>query len=112
MNKDSKIYIAGHTGLIGAEILKKLRQDGFSNIICKTHKELDLLNQEAVKHFFEKEKPEYVFFCAAKVGGMIAQLKQRADFLYDNLIMQSNVIHYSYINGVKKLIYGEYLYLS
>ncbi|EIZ1633362.1 GDP-L-fucose synthase [Campylobacter coli] len=105
MNKQSKIYIAGHTGLIGSEIFKKLQQNGFCNIICKTHQELDLMDQEAVKYFFEKEKPEYVFFCAAKVGGMLAQLNQRAEFLYNNLIMQSNVIHYSYLNGVKKLVY-------
>ncbi|EPS5807043.1 GDP-L-fucose synthase family protein [Campylobacter coli] len=105
MNKQSKIYVAGHTGLIGSTILKKLQQDGFCNIICKTHQELDLMNQEAVKYFFEKEKPDCVFFCAAKVGGMLAQLNQRAEFLYNNLVMQSNVIHYSYLNGVKKLIY-------
>ncbi|HEF9978975.1 TPA: GDP-L-fucose synthase [Campylobacter coli] len=105
MNKQSKIYVAGHSGLIGSAILKKLQQDGFCNIVCKTHQELDLMDQEAVKCFFEKEKPEYVFFCAAKVGGMLAQLSQRAEFLYNNLVMQSNVIHYSYLNGVKKLIY-------
>lgn len=105
MNKQSKIYIAGHTGLIGSAILKKLQQIGFCNIICKTHQELDLMDQEAVKCFFEKEKPEYVFFCAAKVGGMLAQLNQRAEFLYNNLTMQNNVIHYSYLNGAKKLVY-------
>ncbi len=105
MNKQSKIYVAGHSGLIGSAILKKLQQDGFCNIVCKTHQELDLMDQEAVKCFFEKEKPEYVFFCAAKVGGMLAQLSQRAEFLYNNITMQNNVIHYSYLNGVKKLIY-------
>ncbi|MFH5312440.1 NAD-dependent epimerase/dehydratase family protein [Campylobacter coli] len=105
MNKQSKIYVAGHSGLIGSAILKKLQQDGFCNIVYKTHQELDLMDQEAVKCFFEKEKPEYVFFCAAKVGGMLAQLSQRAEFLYNNITMQNNVIHYSYLNGVKKLIY-------
>ncbi|EAI0653393.1 GDP-L-fucose synthase [Campylobacter coli] len=105
MDKQAKIYVAGHTGLIGSIILEKLQRAGFCNIVYKTHQELDLMNQEAVKYFFKKEKPEYVFFCAAKVGGMLAQLNQRAEFLYDNLIMQSNVIHYSYLNGTKKLIY-------
>ncbi|MGJ0112858.1 GDP-L-fucose synthase family protein [Campylobacter molothri] len=105
MDKNSKIYIAGHTGLIGSAIFKKLQNEGYENIICKTHSELDLLNQQAVREFFEKEKPEYVFFCAAKVGGMLAQLKQRAEFLYDNLTMQNNVIYNSYLQGVKKLLY-------
>lgn len=103
--KNSKIYIAGHTGLIGSAILKKLHDQGYQNIVYRTHKELDLLDQYAVKRFFELEKPEYVFFCAAKVGGMISQLKQRANFLYENLMMQNNVIHFSYLNGVKKLLY-------
>lgn len=80
MDKNSKIYIASHTGLIGSAILKKLHDQGYQNIVYKTHKELDLLDQYAVKRFFELEKPEYVFFCAAKVGGMISQLKQRACF--------------------------------
>ncbi|KJD22557.1 GDP-L-fucose synthase family protein [Campylobacter jejuni] len=105
MLKNSKIYIAGHTGLIGSAILKKLYDQGYQNIVYRTHKELDLLDQYAVKRFFELEKPEYVFFCAAKVGGMISQLKQRASFLYENLMMQNNVIHFSYLNGVKKLLY-------
>ncbi|MBZ7932078.1 GDP-L-fucose synthase [Campylobacter sp. RM12910] len=105
MLKNSKIYIAGHRGLIGSAIFEKLQKQGYKNIICKTHAELDLLNQQAVKEFFEKERPEYVFFCAAKVGGMLMQLKQRAEFLYDNLTMQNNVIYNSYLQGVKKLLY-------
>ncbi|MCR6572643.1 GDP-L-fucose synthase family protein [Campylobacter insulaenigrae] len=105
MRKTSKIYIAGHTGLIGSTLLEKLKEQGYSNILVKNHKELDLLNQQAVQDFFKEEKPEYVFFCAAKVGGMLSQLSSRANFLYENIIMQSNVIHCSYINDVKKLLY-------
>lgn len=105
MKKDSKIYIAGHRGLVGSAILKKLKEQGYNNLIYKTHQELDLTNQKAVKEFFEKEKPEVVIFAAAKVGGMLAQLKQRGNFLYENLTMQSNVIHSAYENGCKRLIF-------
>lgn len=105
MNKDSKIYIAGHTGLVGSSILKKLQNDGYENLIFRTHSELDLTNQQAVTDFFKKEKPEYVFFCAAKMGGMMEQLERRADFLYLNLIMQTFVLHEAYKNDCKKLLY-------
>lgn len=105
MTKDSKIYIAGHTGLIGSAVLQKLQNMGFNNLVVRTHKELDLLNQALVSDFFEQEKPEYVFFCAAKVGGMVAQLQNRASFLYENLTMQNNVIHYAAKNNTKKLLY-------
>lgn len=105
MKRDSKIYIAGHTGLIGSAVLKKLQNMGFNNLITKTHDELELLDQSLVRDFFEREKPEYVFFCAAKVGGMLAQLHERANFLYENLTMQNNVIHYAAKNNVQKLLY-------
>ncbi|MBZ8003490.1 GDP-L-fucose synthase family protein [Campylobacter canadensis] len=105
MNKDSKIYIAGHKGLVGSSILKKLRNDGYKNLIFKTRFELDLTNQQAVSEFFVKEKPEYIFFCAAKMGGMLEQLKRRADFLYLNLAMQTFVLHEAYKNDCKKLLY-------
>ncbi|ECQ5852664.1 GDP-L-fucose synthase [Campylobacter coli] len=105
MNKDSKIYIAGHMGLVGSSILKKLQNDGYENLIFKTHSELDLTNQQAVSEFFFKEKPEYIFFCAAKMGGMMEQLEKRADFLYLNLIMQTFVLHEAYKNNCKKLLY-------
>lgn len=105
MDKASKIYIAGHTGLVGSSILKKLQNDGYENLIFKTHSELDLTNQQAVSEFFVKEKPEYVFFCAAKMGGMMEQLERRADFLYLNLIMQTLALHEAYKNNCKKLLY-------
>ena len=105
IQKDSKIYIAGHRGLVGSAVLKKLKEEGYKNLITKTHQELDLINQKAVQEFFKKEKPEVVIFCAAKVGGMLAQLKQRGNFLYENLMMQSNVIHSAYENGCKRLLF-------
>lgn len=105
MQKNSKIYVAGHTGLVGSAIVKRLRNNGFKNLILKTHTDFDLINQKAVQNFFKKEKPEYIFFCAAKVGGMLAQLEQKADFLYQNLQMQNNVLHFAYKYGVKKLIF-------
>jgi len=105
MNKDSKIYIAGHRGLVGSAIVNNLKTKGYTNIIGKTHKELDLLNQEAVKIFFETEKPEYVFLAAAKVGGIVANNTYRADFIYENLQIQNNIIHQSYKNNVKKLMF-------
>lgn len=105
MRKDSKIYIAGHRGLVGSAIVKSLREKGYTNLIHKTHKELDLMSQLAVEAFFETEKPEYVILAAAKVGGIVANNTYRADFIYENLQIQNNVIHQSYLNGVKKLLF-------
>lgn len=105
MNKNDKIYIAGHRGLVGSAILKNLQNKGFTNIITKTHKELDLSNQQATADFFTTEKPEYVFLAAAKVGGIVANNTYRADFIYHNLMIQNNVIHQSYVSGVKKLLF-------
>lgn len=105
MNKKSKIYIAGHQGMFGSAILRKLKMEGYENFILKSSKELDLRNQEAVKFFFEKEKPQYVFLAAAKVGGIIANNNYRAEFLYDNLMIQNNVIHHAYLSGVNKLLF-------
>lgn len=105
MNKKSKIYLAGHKGLVGSSILRKLNKCGYGNIITRTSKELDLCNQNAVKEFFEKEKPEYVFLAAAKVGGVKALDTYRADSIYANLAIQTNVIHSAYNHGVKKLMF-------
>lgn len=105
MQKDSKIYVAGHRGLVGSAIVENLRSKGYTNIIGKTRAELDLLDQKAVAEFFEAEEPEYVFLAAAKVGGIIANNTFRAEFIYENLQIQNNVIHQSYINGVKKLLF-------
>lgn len=105
MNKDAKIYIAGHRGLVGSAILKKLQEKGYTNFITKTHQEVDLTNQQATADFFEKEQPEYVFLAAAKVGGIVANNTYRADFIYENLMIQNNVIHQSYVHGVKKLLF-------
>ena len=105
MNKNSKIYVAGHSGLVGSSIVRRLQRDGFNNLILKTHAELDLLDQKAVNDFFEREKPEYVFLAAAKVGGIFANNTYRADFVYQNLMIEANVIHASYLNKVKKLLF-------
>lgn len=105
MNKDSKIYLAGHRGLVGSAILENLKLKGYTNIITRTHKELNLSNQAETNAFFESEKPEYVFLAAAKVGGIIANNVYRADFIYENLMIQNNVIHQSYLNDVKKLLF-------
>ena len=105
MNKDSKIYLAGHRGLVGSAILENLQSKGYSNIVTRTHKQLDLSNQIDVQEFFNLEKPEYVILAAAKVGGIVANNVYRADFIYENLMIQNNVIHQSYINGVKKLLF-------
>jgi GDP-L-fucose synthase len=104
MNKNSKIYIAGHRGLVGGAILRNLQSAGFSNLLTKPHKELDLLDQQAVNNFFEQEKPEYIFLAAAKVGGIGANSTYPADFIYQNTMIGFNVIHAAYKNGVKKLI--------
>ncbi len=105
MNKNSKIYIAGHRGLVGSALLRNLQAAGYTNIITRSHAELELLNQQAVNDFFAQEKPEYVFLAAAKVGGIMANNIYRADFIYENLQIQNNIIHASYINQVKKLLF-------
>lgn len=105
MNKSSKIFVAGHRGLVGSAIVKNLKEKGYTNIVTKIHKELDLTNQEATATFFSKEKPDYVFLAAAKVGGIVANNTYRADFIYHNLMIQNNVIHQSYVSGVKKLLF-------
>lgn len=105
MNKNSKIYVAGHRGLVGSAIVSNLKEKGYSNIITRSHAELDLTDQQAVADFFSHEKPEYIFLAAAKVGGIMANNTYRADFIYENLMIQNNVIHQSYVNGVKKLLF-------
>ncbi|AYD47980.1 GDP-L-fucose synthase [Arachidicoccus soli] len=105
MEKNSKIYIAGHRGMVGSAIKKHLETAGFQNIITRTSRELDLRQQEPVKAFFEQEKPEYVFLAAAKVGGIVANNTYRAEFLYDNLMIQNNIVHAAYIAGVTKLMF-------
>ena len=104
MQKTDKIYLAGHNGLVGSAILRKLTEEGFSNIITRNSSELDLGNQAQTEAFFEKEKPDYVFLCAAKVGGIVANSTYPAEFIYQNLMIASNVINSSYKNGVKKLL--------
>jgi len=105
LEKNAKIYVAGHRGMVGSAIHRKLTAEGFENIIVKTSQELDLRDQSAVGQFFALEKPEYVFLAAAKVGGIVANNSYRADFLYENLAIQNNVIHNAYIKGVKKLMF-------
>lgn len=105
MDKLSKIYVAGHKGMVGSAIVRKLQAEGYHNLVLKTSSELDLRNQAAVEKFFAAEKPEYVFLAAAKVGGIMANNTYRADFLYENLMIESNVIHQSYVHGVKKLLF-------
>jgi len=103
MEKSSKIYVAGHRGMVGSAIVRCLQSQGYTNIITRTHKELDLLCQKDVEDFFEKEKPEYVFVAAAKVGGIGANSAALADFMYENMMLEMNVIHSAFVNGVKKL---------
>lgn len=105
MHYSDKIYVAGHRGMVGSALIRKLEALGFENIVARNSRELDLRNQEAVADFFETEQPEYVFLAAAKVGGIVANNTWRADFLYDNLMIESNVIHQAYKNGVKKLLF-------
>ena len=105
MEKDAKIYIAGHRGMVGSAIVRRLKKEGFQNLLLATSSELDLRDQQAVSDFFEKGKPDYVFLAAAKVGGIQANNTYRAEFLYDNLMIQTNVIHHSWMNGVKKLLF-------
>ena len=105
MEKESKIYVAGHRGMVGSAIVRKLTSLGYTNLLTRTSAELDLRNQQQVADFFDVEKPEYVFLAAAKVGGIVANSTYRADFLYENLAIQNNIIHGSYLNKVKKLMF-------
>jgi len=105
MNKHDKIYIAGHRGMVGSAIVRKLQKEGFDNLVVRSSSELDLKNQQDTNAFFEKEKPEYVILAAAKVGGILANNIYRADFLYENIMIQSNAIHAAYQSGVKKLLF-------
>ncbi|AMR34061.1 GDP-fucose synthetase [Mucilaginibacter sp. PAMC 26640] len=105
MEKTDKVYVAGHRGMVGSAILQQLKKEGFTNLVTRTSAELDLRNQQQVADFFESEKPEYVFLAAAKVGGIMANNTYRADFLYENLQIQNNVIHSSYLYEVKKLMF-------
>jgi GDP-L-fucose synthase len=105
MEKSAKIYVAGHRGMVGSAIVRRLQSEGYSSVIVRTSRELDLRNQADVTRFFAEEKPDYVFLAAAKVGGIMANNIYRADFLYENLQIQNNVLHNSYLNGVKKLLF-------
>lgn len=105
MEQNSKIYIAGHNGMVGSAIRRRLEKEGYTTIVVRTSKELDLRNQQQVTDFFAAEKPAFVFLAAAKVGGIVANNTYRGEFLYDNLMIQSNVIHQAYLNGVKKLMF-------
>ncbi len=105
MNKEAKVYVAGHRGMVGSAILRKLQSEGFTNLVLRTSAELDLRDQQATLSFMETERPDYVLLAAAKVGGILANNIYRADFLYDNLMIQNNVIHSAYRTGVKKLLF-------
>jgi GDP-L-fucose synthase len=105
MEKNSKIYVAGHRGMVGSAIVRKLNEEGYRQIITRNSSELNLTDQSAVSRFFEQEKPEYVFLAAARVGGILANNTYRAQFIYENLMIQNNVIHQSYLQGVKKLLF-------
>ena len=105
MNKESKIYVAGHCGMVGSAIVRRLQKDGYHNLLLRSHSQLDLCRQEAVEDFFAKERPEYVFLAAAKVGGIVANQKAPADFMYQNMMLEMNVIHAAWQNGCKKLLF-------
>ena len=105
MNKNVKIFVAGHRGLVGSALVKNLKQKGYHNIVTRKHSDLDLIDSVAVAEFFERERPEYVFLAAAKVGGIVANNTYRGQFIYENLMIQNNVIHQSYVFGVKKLLF-------
>ena len=109
METDSKIYIAGHTGLVGSSIKRNLEKKGFSNLVYRTHAELELINQKEVLEFFENEKPEYVFLAAAKVGGILANNTYPAQFIFSNLQVQTNIVHTSYLYEVKNYYFLEVL---
>ncbi len=104
MNKDARIYVAGHTGLVGSAVCKKLKEHGYGNLVYRTHGELDLTRQTDVESFFFRERPEYVFLCAARVGGILANSTRPAEFIYENLMIATNIIHASFQSGVKKLL--------
>ena len=113
MEKNSKIYVAGHRGMVGSAIVRELRRQGYDNIVVRTHKELDLTRQEQVETFFASEKPEYVFLAAAKVGGILGNAAAKADFMYENMMIEMNVIHAAWQNGCKKTgVPRIFLYLS
>ncbi|MBR5150429.1 MAG: NAD-dependent epimerase/dehydratase family protein, partial [Bacteroidaceae bacterium] len=105
MEKNAKIYVAGHRGMVGSAIVRELQRNGYSNIVTRTHKELDLCRQDAVERFFTEERPDYVFLAAAKVGGIIANSNALADFMYENMILEMNVINAAWKNGCKKLLF-------
>ena len=105
MEKNAKIYVAGHRGMVGSAIMRRLEKEGYRNLVARSSQELDLRDQAGVKAFFESEKPDYVFLAAAKVGGIYANNTYKAEFIHDNLVIQSNIIHQSYLNGVKKLAF-------
>lgn len=105
MEKNSKIYIAGHNGMVGSAIVRKLKAEGYTNLLCRSSQELNLTNQQAVADFFAAEKPEYIFMAAAKVGGIHANNIYRADFIYENLMIESNITHQAYLNKVKKMLF-------
>ena len=105
MEKDAKIYVAGHRGMVGSAIVRQLEKQGYHNIITRTHKELNLCRQDDVEKFFAEEKPDYVFLAAAKVGGIMANSEALADFMYENMILEMNVIHEAWKNGCKKLMF-------
>ena len=105
MDKEAKIYVAGHRGMVGSAILRALKKQGYQNIITRTHKELDLCRQQEVEEFFSEEKPEYVFLAAAKVGGIVANQEALADFMYENSVLEMNVIHEAWKNSCKKLLF-------
>ncbi len=105
MDKEAKIYVAGHRGMVGSAIVRRLEKEGYGNLVLKTSSQLDLRNQGQVEQFFSEKKPEYVFLAAAKVGGIVANSKHPADFMYDNMILEMNVIHSAFVNQVKKLMF-------
>src|ERR1041385_8394883 len=105
MEKREKIFVAGHRGLVGSAIVRKLQSEGYNNLVLRTSKELDLRSQADVEKFFATERPDYVVLAAAKVGGIVANNTYRADFIYENLMIESNVIHQSYVSKVKKLLF-------
>lgn len=105
MKPSDKVYVAGHKGMVGSSIVRRLKRENYTNLLLRTSAELDLRNQQAVNDFFEQEKPAYVFMAAAKVGGIVANNTRRAEFIYENLLMQCNVIHAAYVNGVTKLLF-------
>ncbi len=103
MENNSKIYVAGHRGMVGSAIVRELKKQGYNNLVLRTHKELDLTRQDEVETFFKDEKPEYVFLAAAKVGGIMGNATAKADFMYENMVLEMNVIHSAWKNGCKKL---------